>query len=145
MRTEKVIFDGVPLIIPQVLTPEGKWVTIGLPYDTIKEFSSYCGPGGGFGDAIVPETLLWLKISPACFIHDIMWAFARNTELDADFEQTNDVFRLNMNMIIKYKSKSWILEHLRYYWAVHYYNAVDTLGKSIFYEKKRRAEKNLEL
>ena len=97
---------------------------------------SYCGAGTGIGDLIVPETVWGLYVTLACYIHDDMWEYAAPTR--EDFDQSNDVFRRNINSIITHCSANWFIKHLRLYRAVTMYNAVDKIGESIFWNLKNR-------
>jgi len=127
--TTMVTFDGVPLIVPNV----GKGFE--FPHPTFDGFPSRCGAGQGLGDAIVPEKILGLLISPACSIHDDDFGMAEPTW--EAFHACNYRFLYNINSIIKYRSKSVVLKHLRMYRAVTYFNAVDTLGAKCFWDLKR--------
>lgn len=135
MHTKEIIFGGVPLVVPDFGGAQ-----IEFPYDTFEGFGSYCGAGKGVGDLVVPEKILFLSISVACFIHDISWDAAGPTW--SDFHQTNSMFLHNILSIIKHRSHSTILEHLRNYRAVTYYNAVDTVGARVFWNIKEEQRSN---
>ena len=130
MQTSMVLFDGVPLIVPVVNNSP-----LEIPYKNFEEFPSFCGAGKGIGDFIVPETVLWLKITPACYLHDIGWELADPTWMD--FHAYNSMFRSNIDSIIHYKSNNTLFEHLRYYKSVTFFSAVDTLGAYFFWKIKR--------
>jgi hypothetical protein len=103
-------------------------------HDTFKGYPSKCGAGEGVGDIIVPETIIFLPISAVCHIHDTCWDIAEASW--KDFHQSNSIFLHNILAAIKYKSSSIILEHLRNYRAITYYNAVDTIGSKFFWKCK---------
>lgn len=130
METKMIIFDGVPIVAPVV---NGN--IIEFPYNKFKNFTSYCGAGKGVGDFVVPETVLQLKVSLACYIHDRMWELANPTWLE--FHASNSVFRSNIDSIIQFRSQNTVMEHLRYYRSVTYFNAVNTLGAYYFWKLKR--------
>lgn len=109
---------------------------IKFPSKYVLDFQSYCGAGKGFGDVIVPETMWGLPISPACFVHDIMWDMAEPTW--DDFHSSNAIFLRNITSLINTQSKSNFLKHLRMYRAVTYFNAVDSIGKTIFWNLKHK-------
>ena len=106
-----------------------------FPFETVQDFEAYCGAGEGVLNDLVPEKVLGVTISPACWNHDEMWARAEPSW--ADFHYSNSVFMTNINALIQLQSKNWFLKHLRMYWAVTYYNAVDVIGAPIFWGMKR--------
>ena len=98
---------------------------------------SKCGAGEGLGDKIVPETILGLRVTLACYIHDFMWALSDATW--ADFHYSNSVFLSNINTIIlnlSFDSNINIVKNFRMYRAVTYFNAVDTVGADVFWPMK---------
>ncbi len=115
----------VPLIAPTDIT---------LPGSFVKLFPACCGAGDGIGNLIVPETIWGVPISPACFVHDKMWGKAAPTW--EAFHHSNSVFLTNIIAHIQKQSSSKFLEHIRMYRAVTYYNAVNTLGASVFWGLK---------
>ena len=109
---------------------------IDFPSRSVIQFSSFCGAGKGFGDTIVPESIWGLPISPACYIHDKMWA-----EADATWEAfhaANSIFLRNLIALIDVQSSNRFSAAFRRYRAVTYYNAVDTFGSKIFWKLKER-------
>jgi len=111
----------VPLVAPD---------DIKFPTMYLEDFESYCGAGDGIGDWLIPETMFWLKVSASCWVHDKMWSTANGSW--EDFHYANSVFIHNLISIISYQSKSTILKHARMYRAVTYFNAVDSIGASIY-------------
>lgn len=116
-------------VIPLVTLKDLDW-----PAPNVELFGDYCGAGTGIANTLVPETIWGIKISPACFIHDVMWERAEPTW--ADFHHSNSVFWHNINTLVMEQSKSKTLGRLRLYRAVTYYNAVDSIGASIFWRMK---------
>ncbi len=115
--------DGktVPLVAPS---------TIQFPTMYLADFDTYCGAGDGVGDWLVPEKMFWLRVSAACFIHDYMWANSDGSW--EDFHYSNSVFIHNLISIISYQSRFTLVKHARMYRAVTYFNAVDSIGASIY-------------
>jgi hypothetical protein len=131
METEALSIEGIELVVPAFLV---QWWPHQLP---LEEFPSFCGAGGGLGDAIVPETCYGLRLSASCFIHDISWLVAEASW--AAFHQSNSMFLHNSLAIIQARSR-FPLKQLRAYRAVTYFNAVDTLGATYFWEEKRQGD-----
>lgn len=121
----------------------GKYFDIIAPSDI--EFPSFelefyegvtnCGAGSGIGDLIVPESIYFVRITLACFVHDDMWS--RSAPSWKDFHHSNSVFLSNLTSIIRVESWDNYLnavKRLRMYRATTYFNAVDNTGKYIFWE-----------
>lgn len=125
MNTALIMFDEVQLIVPVVNS-----APIEMPTNSFESFGAYCGAGDSFGLKVVPETVFGVIVSPACFIHDMCWDLAEPTW--ADFHQSNSIFLHNILAIIRKRSDNIIMEHVRNYRAVTYYNVVDTIGAPIF-------------
>lgn len=135
METKLYTFYSVDGVELRIIAP----VDIEFPsfkmeyYDTITK----CGAGEGIGDAIVPETILWLRVTLACYVHDHMWELSEATW--KDFHHSNAVFLSNLITIILQMSDSSkvnILKNFRMYRAVTFFNAVDTIGADIFWKLK---------
>ena len=132
MDTSTISVEGCEFIVPVAI--KQYWPR----YLDIDEFPSFCGAGNGFGDSIVPEKMLGLKVAPACFIHDLSWEIC---ELSwAGFHQSNSMFLHNLQQIIINRSSSEILKMIRLYRAVTYFNAVDSVGAHFFWERKETLE-----
>lgn len=105
-------------------------------YETITS----CGAGEGFGDRLVPDCIIAVRITLACYIHDIMWAMAEPSW--EEFHMSNSVFLSNTITLITAASadhKINILKNFRMYRAVSYFNAVDTIGARVFWCMKEVA------
>lgn len=102
---------------------------------TVDDFPSCCGAGTGIQETLVPDTFYGLNVSPACWIHDQMFALAGPTW--TEFHQSNDVFLHNLKQIIKASTNSVFLKHLRYIRAFEYYAAVTLPGSIAFWGLKR--------
>lgn len=138
MKTVPVMFDGSELIVPLMELNDGSAVPLQFPYDTFEEFTSFCGAGSGIGDIIVPESIFGIKVSPVCYIHDIMWQMAEPSW--RDFHHSNSVMLHNLLTVVHDKSANRFMEHLRNYRVVTFYNAVDTIGEPIFWASKKHQE-----
>jgi hypothetical protein len=112
--------------------------SVELPSTMIKEYTkSYCGAGSGIGDLLVPEKVFGVRVTPACFVHDKM--FEMGMPSLGDFKVCNAVFITNLTSLIagqSHSSKLNLLYHLRLYRTVTYYNAVDTIGKKVYFKLK---------
>lgn len=87
-----------------------------------------CGPGK-IGDALVPDTIYGLNITPACAIHDYEYSTGKSTleKQKADFR-----FLCNILIIINKKSKFGLVRWVRRYRAMSYYSAVADGGNQHF-------------
>jgi hypothetical protein len=130
METEVYVLIGVTKKTVPIVAPKG----LEFPTVYVDEFGSFCGAGSGFGQIVVPETMWRLPISPACFVHDMMWDMAPPTW--EAFHASNAIFLRNLLALIQVQSKSALLKRMRMYRAVTYYNAVDSFGKKIFWNLK---------
>lgn len=128
MDTKLIELDGVTLVVPKNYRP---------PCFKLKDFPDSCGAGKGIGQILVPETFYGLRCAAACHIHDFSWEVAEATW--TDFHESNYMFIRNLITIIEAGSSSSALKALRVYRAASYFNAVDTVGASIFWGMKRVA------
>ena len=97
-----------------------------------------CGPGHDWLETIIPESILGLKISIACYIHDDDWAIAPPI-WDA-FHAANSRLLTNLNSIIDTKS-TLILRPLRRFIATLYFIAVNDASE-LFWDIKRSQMSN---
>jgi hypothetical protein len=133
VNTKVIEFDGVNLVVPII---DG--YPLHMPYPSLDEFSSYCGPGSGLGDWLVPETLSGLRVSAACYIHDVMWDYAEPTW--GEFHYSNSVFVRNLIEIVLVKTPDEDdVQAKRLSEALVYYMAVDK-GFKVFWKLKREQE-----
>jgi hypothetical protein len=98
-------------------------------------FGPACGAGDGLSEKLIPETIYGLNITPACYIHDEMWRLANNTK--EDFMLSNSVFLHNILTIINCINSNPLMQTIRSYRAMTYYNCVSTIGYKIFEEFKK--------
>lgn len=116
---------GVPLLAP--------WEYWTLDEEKKEELElGGCGPGG-IGDFLVPDTVWGLSIRPACEIHDYMYADGRTWD---DKRLADKVFLANMSSIIKARTRSRLLLHLRLLRARTYYRAVRDFGALSFHGRE---------
>lgn len=116
--------SGEPLymLVPEYLA--GRHFVVKL-----ENFPRFCGAGNGFGEKVVPDSILGINLRPACFFHDLGFTFGRTW---ADFHYVNSAFRHNMNVLIdaqgKYRVQRWLTRHI----ALDYYHTVETAGAVVF-------------
>ena len=92
MNFVKITHRGAILTIPDFLAP--LW-----PYDLPPDrWPTFCGAGQGFGDAIVPDTIQGVIISPAGLCHDIEFSVSAKTI--SAFMGANGRFFLNIVALI---------------------------------------------
>jgi hypothetical protein len=91
-----------------------------------KEHAGGCGPGG-WGDLLVPDTVIGTDIQPACEIHDWMYYWGTTRE----DKNTSDLCLLwnGTSIIIE---KHSILDLLRCRRMMTYFQAVSELGEKAF-------------
>lgn len=141
MKHVMINYSGIKLEVPYFM--QYYW-----PHTLrIENFPTYCGAGDGIGDALVPDKIYGMRVSPACLIHDLDWAISKGTY--AAFCRDNARFLRNLLAIIKVnKDKFTVLRYLgcyRYYFAVqiigwrHYnpveYNHRDPMSTPVIKEK----------
>lgn len=90
-----------------------------------------CGPKG-YG-LFIPDTIWGLRITPACDIHDFMYALG---ETEADKCEADRVFLNNMIRLIDAAGSWSIVRWLRQRRAMTYYQAVHELGGPAFWSGK---------
>ena len=132
MNSHTLLLEGVPLLVPKNITH--------FPWTTFKDFPTYCGPGDGIGDLIVPDKMYRLKISPACYIHDEDFKVVPPTW--DGFHSANSRFLHNLITIVEYRSKNNIIKHLRIYRCATYYMAVDSVLNKVFWKIKQDQQEN---
>jgi len=118
-------FKGVKLTAPALYIP---------PED---DNFHCCGPGYGIKELIIPETILGVRITIACHIHDYSWEIS-----PADrrfYRMYNKIFYHNMKSIIAKKSNNCIMRKIRTFLARKYYRLVSSrIGEYEFWEIKKR-------
>lgn len=112
-------YGDIPLQVPTWLS--GIW-RYDLP---LKDFPSFCGAGGGLGDWLVPEKMYGAIVSPACFVHDIMWSTSYDSYMH--FQRANNIFYWNLRACVNAQlpGLKCQLAHMR---CLAYYLAVSTVG-----------------
>ena len=97
-----------------------------------------CGAGKGLAEKLVPEKILFLSVTPACSIHDYMFAVGETLE---DFNEANRVFHNNMYRLIE--EGKWYLKFWRRRIADGYFEAVQSPIGSMLYWKGKNKPENL--
>lgn len=131
MITGRVVFDDIPFMVP-VLPYTGELLE--FPAKDFDAFPPFCG-SGDIMTLLVPDTVYGLKISPACYVHDICFEIAEPT--DEDFFKANMMFLQNLLSIIRSRTDWGLVRHLRNYRAMTYYDAVSRFGERIFWRIKK--------
>lgn len=93
--------------------------------DIIDEVTGGCGPGG-FGDWLVPDTILGESVFLPCRIHDWMY-HEGETKVEKDIADA--VFLFNMTMVI---NDHEFLDGARMEMVLNYYKAVSLFGDGAF-------------
>jgi hypothetical protein len=97
-----------------------------------KDFESFgCGPGG-LGDLLVPDTVYFLSIRPACRIHDWYYRFFPGNSED-DRKRADRIFLNNMLRIVDFHTNFKVLRWLRKRRCNKYYFAVRAFGGPSFW------------
>jgi len=97
-----------------------------------KEIIGGCGPGG-FGDFLVPDTIWFLSITPACSIHDWEYHFG---ETEEEKKVADKNLLDNMLRMIRDAGGWKILRILRRRRAMTYYWFVSNCGGPAFWDGK---------
>ena len=122
-----------------------------FPFCSYADFPDcYCGAGNGLGQKLVPDYVYsymrWLpgrldisiKLSPACWLHDKDFEFSPPTW--DSFHASNSRLFANCKTIIDKQSEGYpsILRRHALHYPDIYAQAVDTLGRRIFWQLKQR-------
>lgn len=125
MKIREVDFDGVNLLVPDA--PWFSW-----PHPAFDGFPACCGPGptGHLGEIFVPDKIEGLCISPACWVHDLMFQYGKGRD---EFTQANLTFLENMWRINEAHGGD-ILDKIDRVAEIYiYYSAVDTAAGYFFF------------
>jgi len=96
-----------------------------------------CGAGNGLGEKLVPETNWGLSMTPACQIHDKMYAAGKTID---DKDEADRAFFNNMLRLIDGNTSFILLRWMRRQRALVYYNAVKDFGGPAFWANKNKPE-----
>lgn len=114
---------------PILFAPESYWAATPA---VRKVVTNGCGTSGWKG-ALVPDTMYFLSVAPACNIHD--WMYATGATL-ADKEEADRVFLNNLLRIIDNAGGWWVLKAARRTRARDYFDAVKYFGGPAFWDGK---------
>jgi hypothetical protein len=92
-----------------------------------------CGPGSGWKEEIIPDTILGICITPACVIHDVEYHFGGTQE---EKRIADDNFLDNMMTINNQDSKSFLMRWIRRRIIFDYYCFVVDAGEVAFWKGK---------
>lgn len=105
---------------------------VDAPPETRAQVINGCGPGGWKVD-LVPDTIWGLDVSPACDIHDWMYATGETIE---DKDEADRVFLNNVLRLIDAAGGCGLMKRLRRRRARIYYKAVQHFGGPAFWAGK---------
>lgn len=104
-------------------------------------FTNGCGTGGWKGK-LVPETAWGLSLTPACNIHDWMYAVGETLQ---DKQEADRVFLNNMLRLIEHRGGWWWVQSLRRIRAKDYFDAVYCFGGPAFWDGKNESHNLISL
>jgi hypothetical protein len=95
----------------RLVVPNEPWFI--LPSPNQEDYDGCCGAGesGGWRERVVPEHILGLRVSVACYIHDRWWAMCDRTL--AEFRQSNRVMLDNILEINRVHGGAWLVRMAR--------------------------------
>ena len=106
----------------------------------ISEIAHGCGPGTGWKEKIIPDTILGVCLRPACIVHDVEYHFGETKE---DKEEADLNLIHNALVINNRDSKFWLFKMIRRRIILDYYAVVSDFGALAFWtEEKLEAIKN---
>lgn len=122
------IVEGVPLFMPAFVDEH-------FPTLPMEEFPHFCGAGTGLAEKLIPDHILWLYVSIACWIHDCMFCLSSPTK--ENWFVANGLLVLNMFMLIIVKGSKWMVVPrctvaVPYFWGV-----MTSTGWDVFTNRKR--------
>lgn len=109
-----------------------------MPDDYYKIAECTCGPNS-WRFNLVGNKIFGLSIIDACCIHDYMYTYPVESNVEYKFH-ADRVFLNNMLRIIDAKTKNSWLKKLRRWKARRYYNAVDMFGGPSFWSGKNSVD-----
>ena len=106
MEVCKRVIGGANLVCPNL-----PWMI--FPSDDPNDYDGCCGAGetGSWTERLVPEHIIGLRVSVACYIHDCWWAKCERTF--AEFRQSNGVFTSNMMELNRVFGGNWMARTMR--------------------------------
>lgn len=125
------VFDDVTFVVPSV--------PIEFPHKDIKSFGTYCGPGDGVGDKLVPDVIpiFRVKLSPACWIHDLCFQLGDPTW--SDFRLANSGMLTNAVACVYAQTNTYFTRRLCTRIVQGYVYSVDCeLGMFTYWKLKLR-------
>jgi len=112
-----------------LFAPEDYWT---LTPAQRNDICNGCGTKGLCG-IIVPDTFYGLSVTPACDIHDFMYATGSTLQ---DKQRADQTFLNNMVRLIEAGTDGWFLKRLRGRRAIIYYRAVRDFRGPAFWSGK---------
>lgn len=86
--------------------PNHPWMV--FPSNDPNDYDGCCGAGetGSWTERAVPERILGLRVSVACYVHDCWWAQCERNL--SEFRQSNGVFKDNMLELNRVFGGGWL-------------------------------------
>ena len=124
LKTTFIIYCGRRLEVP-IINNE----PLQMPFANWDDWKdSYCGPGKGIGDWLVPEKFpRGTIVTPCCYIHDVAGKLCKTFE---EFAQNDRMFCKNMVEAVFAHHPLDVEgsdEHTDLLWAISYYVGVDNV------------------
>ena len=90
----------------RLICPNHPWMI--FPSNDPNDYDGCCGAGetGSWTERAVPECILGLRVSIACYVHDCWWAQCERNL--SEFRQSNGVFKDNMMELNRVFGGGWL-------------------------------------
>ena len=90
----------------RLICPNHPWMI--FPSNDPNDYDGCCGAGetGSWTERAVPECILGLRVSIACYVHDCWWAQCERNL--SEFRQSNGVFKNNMMELNRVFGGGWL-------------------------------------
>lgn len=118
----------------KLFAPQDYWET---PKDVLDKIVHGCGPGTGWKESLIPDTIWGLSITGACNVHDFMYYAGENL---TDKDEADRVFLNNILRTIDANTEWGFMKWLRRRRAYKYYEAVSHFGGPAFWKGKNMPE-----
>ena len=90
----------------RLICPNHPWMI--FPSNDPNDYDGCCGAGetGSWTERAVPECILGLRVSIACYVHDCWWAQCERNL--SEFRQSNGIFKDNMMELNRVFGGGWL-------------------------------------
>jgi len=120
--------EGVPLFMPSFVDEH-------FPTLPMAEFPHFCGAGTGIAEKLVPDHILWLYVSIACWIHDCMFCLSSPTK--ENWFVANGLLVLNLFMLIIVKGSKWMVAPRCAIAVPYFFGVMSGTGWKVFTNRDR--------